>query len=180
MFRKAQFVRKFKGTDIHVLVVEDHVEATGTFMAILRLRGEEVYSNLHEQVDGHEVAPYSHLLRCARKAAVEAVQGGHVKQVAVPALLAEQFVHRLGQAIGRAKLLEVCALNDAETSEGVCHSHDFCDANMVMDQACDDLGIAARPYDEDEAVRERATDLWNKAWDLAKASLKLRRAAPRD
>lgn len=53
----------------------------------------------------------------------------------------------------------------------LCASHDFCDANMAMDEAFDKLGIAA-PGDEGcedgTPEHEAACALWNAAWAMAK------------
>lgn len=53
----------------------------------------------------------------------------------------------------------------------ICASHDFCDANMAMDEAFDKLGIAA-PGDEGcedgTSEHEAACALWNAAWAMAK------------
>lgn len=46
--------------------------------------------------------------------------------------LSVQFSEDLLSDIGRADLLTVIDRNDRETNKSVCHSHDFCDANMTM------------------------------------------------
>lgn len=47
----------------------------------------------------------------------------------------------------------------------VCHSHDFCDANMVMDTAF--KAVTGKEY---EFGNDADTDLTNNAWDTAKAN----------
>lgn len=46
----------------------------------------------------------------------------------------------------------------------VCATHDFCDANMVMAEAF--KNVFGREVDIND---DADTDLWNTAWDLAKA-----------
>lgn len=49
--------------------------------------------------------------------------------------IALQFTRLLHVEIGTTRMDTVVALNREETSRDVCHSHDFCDANMVMHAA---------------------------------------------
>jgi hypothetical protein len=86
--------------------------------------------------------------------------------------LATAFSHVLHEWIGD-RMAEVVKLNGAETMEGVCHSHDFCDANMAMDAAFE-RAFGYSPLDDEQ--RDEADggmsvanmELWNAAWDLAK------------
>jgi hypothetical protein len=77
--------------------------------------------------------------------------------------IGRRFAALLLEDIGRKNLRQVDELNRDELREGVCHSHDFCDANVVMDDAfCDVTGT--RPSD-----KLPVTDpLWERAWDYAK------------
>ena len=60
--------------------------------------------------------------------------------------------------------------NAAEADSGVCHSHDFCDANMAMEEAFHNLGFkTCADIEEESAEKGVATDLWNAAWDAARA-----------
>jgi hypothetical protein len=59
--------------------------------------------------------------------------------------------------------------NAAETDPGVCHSHDWCDANMAMAEAFEHFGLD--PLPEDERASTTATNLWNEAWDAAMPAL---------
>lgn len=90
---------------------------------------------------------------------------GYVARPSAEALC-EKFVEKLIEEIGVKKVGEVRRLNHKEKSAGVCHSHDFCDANMVMLAAY--CGLTK--MDEDAAVLndEKTVALWNSAWDLAK------------
>jgi Protein of unknown function DUF262 len=77
--------------------------------------------------------------------------------------LANRFVELLVQELGASTFQEVVEHNAAETNPSVCHSHDFCDANMVMVVAWHET--VGRHF---EAESERQTAIWSKAWDLAK------------
>lgn len=46
--------------------------------------------------------------------------------------LALEFSQDLHASLGPEQMREVVERNRAETAPGVCHSHDFCDANMVI------------------------------------------------
>lgn len=74
--------------------------------------------------------------------------------------LAREFSRLLVQAIGRKKTLKVNRLNKSEADPAICHSHDFCDANMVMLEAHQNLGI-------DPGQSRADVKLWNDAWNLA-------------
>ena len=69
--------------------------------------------------------------------------------------LARAFSALLVKRIGKAKVKKVNKLNLTETDSGVCHSHDFCDANMVMASAIRRAGLLDDPR------------LWNDAWRFA-------------
>lgn len=50
----------------------------------------------------------------------------------------------------------------------ICASHDYCDANMAMNEAMESLDIAV--FDKEGSISDQATDIWNAAWDIAKAN----------
>lgn len=158
---------------------KDRVDVEGPLNSVLRLSASCTYSNWHEHVNRRENAAYTEMLLTAKRAAAEAVRLRLVESVAVPALVAEQFLHVLGETIGRETLHVVRMRNMAEPDSDVCHSHDFCDANMVMVEAMASLGVDALPEDSD-GMPDEVVDLWNRSWDLAKESLQLRGAIPRD
>lgn len=54
--------------------------------------------------------------------------------------------------------------NAERSNPDVCHSHDYCDANMIMHAA----GIRACGWAEDWDLDE-VSILWNDAWELAQA-----------
>jgi hypothetical protein len=86
----------------------------------------------------------------------------HVVKYVEP--LARRFGAVLQSWLTSAERREILARN-ARGAPRVCHSHDFCDANMAMDQAFRD--VFGRPFnhhsDEDIAI-------FNVAWDRAKAA----------
>lgn len=84
--------------------------------------------------------------------------------------LAHRFTAKLRDWLGDDKMMEVAVLNRKEKHPGICHSHDFCDANQAMVDAWSGLfpKIDMDPGDEMHA------DLINAAWDMAKKSWKTR------
>lgn len=74
--------------------------------------------------------------------------------------LAREFSRLLVRTIGRKKTLQVNRLNKAEADRNVCRSHDFCDANMIMLEAHENLKLI--PGDSREDVKR-----WNDAWSFA-------------
>lgn len=86
-----------------------------------------------------------------------------------PAQLAAAFSVELRNELSPDGIRDVIDLNKDEKHPDVCHSHDFCDANMVM------LAALARLLGVDQdavLVGSREPDeqmtLWNDAWGLAK------------
>lgn len=80
--------------------------------------------------------------------------------------IARDFCQQLHAHLGAAQVAEAAGLNAREPDRHVCHSHDFCDANMAMYTAL--LGDGLDPTEE--GSMERWGDLWDQAWSLAKAS----------
>lgn len=79
--------------------------------------------------------------------------------------LAAQFAALMMNALGREKIAEVNRRN-ANAEVGVCHSHDFIDANEVMEQAFHDFtGRWTRAESEEDAA------LCDAAWIAAKKSM---------
>ena len=61
--------------------------------------------------------------------------------------------------------------NAAQDNPDVCHSHDFCDANMVMQIAAKNLGYAENFDTADTEDRvDDCCNLWNAAWNEAKST----------
>lgn len=74
--------------------------------------------------------------------------------------LAKDFARRLVIEIGLANVAEANKRNKTY-SDGACASHDFCDANMVMDAAFKAV-VGRETGDTDEDLK-----LWANAWDMA-------------
>lgn len=85
------------------------------------------------------------------------------------AQVARAFSSILRQTIGD-RIQDVIARNRAETWPDVCHSHDFTDANEVMEQAFHATGIPVHFTDSPAADFERFCTVWGRAWNIAKES----------
>ena len=82
--------------------------------------------------------------------------------------IARAFAAILAEEIGAANLAEAVRRNSedgADQSEHICHSHDFCDANMCMDEALREHGVVMFA---DGEMPDETVDLFNAAWTLAK------------
>ena len=84
-----------------------------------------------------------------------------------PDALASEFCAVLRSWLTPEQMEEVVRRNKVETHPGICHSHDFCDANEVMLQAARNLGLLSQIEDIDE--RYLVEDIWDEAWNRAKA-----------
>jgi hypothetical protein len=90
-----------------------------------------------------------------------------------PQILAAKFAELLHEQLGRGEMAKVIARNRREPSESVCHSHDFLDANMVMDDAfLQILGYSACDTGGEGigCMSDKCMELWNAAWTIAKNS----------
>lgn len=85
--------------------------------------------------------------------------------------LAVAFCGILAAWLTDDEMAEVVARNKAEQNPGVCHSHDFCDANMAMLEAGvtvfgrEIVDLEGGPLGDHAGV-----ELWNEAWSIAKAA----------
>ncbi len=68
----------------------------------------------------------------------------------------------------RADLKEIRRLNKEEYEEGVCATHDFCDANELMHDAF--VSVMGEFHWEPEAALQADSQLWSEAWNLSKAN----------
>lgn len=78
--------------------------------------------------------------------------------------VAEEFAYVLQDWLTKDEMCVAIHRNRWEKDKQVCHSHDFCDANMAMNEALKKV-IKHRETDE---LDDPKIDLWNKAWALAK------------
>lgn len=84
----------------------------------------------------------------------------HLPTLPTAPLLAIRFCGVLHKWLGVARVQQAAARNAEEPHPSICHSHDFCDANMAMAEAWEGL-TGRRPQDCPEK-------LWDGAWDIAK------------
>jgi hypothetical protein len=80
--------------------------------------------------------------------------------------LAREFGTMIQEAFTRQQFNIMLDRNKAEPAEsGVCHTHDFCDANMYMHEAFEKT-FGREPDTNDDSDLES----WNDAWAIAKAA----------
>ncbi|WP_146124280.1 hypothetical protein [Burkholderia multivorans] len=74
--------------------------------------------------------------------------------------MAQLFSKKLVESHRAEQMMDIIISNRQEENEGVCHSHDYCDANMLMLEV----------FEENNLSMEDAKNyqLWNEVWDLAK------------
>ena len=82
-------------------------------------------------------------------------------------IIARQFAAALTELLGPHTMRAIVDRNASEPHPDVCHSHDYCDANVVMMDAFLSLGF--------ECSSEPAEDsgigfVWDEAWALAKGA----------
>lgn len=73
--------------------------------------------------------------------------------------IADAFETELRAELSADELREAVAANRDEPNPAICHTHDFCDANMVMAAAFE--RVLGRPIDL-QSDADRA--LWGAAW----------------
>lgn len=84
--------------------------------------------------------------------------------------LADGFRRVLRSWLTEAELIEIDARNEQEPEDSnVCHSHDFCDANMAMHGAFSLALHREMVLDSESDEGERDRMLFNDAWEVAKA-----------
>lgn len=80
--------------------------------------------------------------------------------------LAKLFAEKVQEALSRNDLREAIDRNKSEGPQSiVCHTHDFCEANMLMLEAWEEF-FGGEP---DSASEEDAAII-NEAWAIAKAA----------
>jgi hypothetical protein len=89
--------------------------------------------------------------------------------------LAQKFSKVLREWLTPEQMLDVVRLNKDEADKGICHSHDYCDANEAMNEAFKYfMGRDCYLPGDAEEVGEKAVDedmaAWNAAWEIAKRS----------
>ncbi len=87
------------------------------------------------------------------------------------AALAKEFCRILSETLSAEQVAQVLMRNAEEANPSICHSHDFCDANMVMQAALDSFGVDPMSSGEDgKAMSDEIAVLWADAWDMAKGA----------
>jgi len=79
-------------------------------------------------------------------------------------VIADRFAAVLREWLTADEWTEMLERNGAQRDPLICHSHDFCDANMAMDQAFTEF---APEMKVDDVVAEDSVPVWNAAWDIA-------------
>lgn len=87
--------------------------------------------------------------------------------------LAVNFCMVLEEWLSKKEIAEIVKRNNKDEDKGICHSHDFCDANQAMIDAFEKL-FKREPaiyfYESEEEEKQIAEDthLMDLAWSLAK------------
>lgn len=87
-------------------------------------------------------------------------------KLATVACIARLFAYEVVTRLSESELAAARELNRTEQLDYVCHTHDFCDANMLMDAAFVKCGLVED--DGVEVVGPHLQPVWNTAWDVAK------------
>ena len=77
--------------------------------------------------------------------------------------LAREFSKLLVRDLGKRTVRKIDSLNKAQVDPAICHSHDFCDANMVMWEAQENLGLNL----DIGGDKQDDVQLWGDAWSYA-------------
>jgi len=83
--------------------------------------------------------------------------------------LAKLFGEQVQAALSPTQFRAMVDANKADDPlSPVCHSHDYCDANVLMGAAWLDMFGSEFPFADDAADSDM--ELWNDAWAIAKAA----------
>lgn len=83
--------------------------------------------------------------------------------------LADLFSERVKTLLDRAQFNAVLDRNGHDgPGSSVCHTHDFCDANMLMAAAWQEFFGSPVPLGDDWTDED--AEVWNDAWAIAKAA----------
>ncbi len=92
--------------------------------------------------------------------------------------IAKLFSDYIHQSVGDENMAKIVRLTKEEPSESICHSHDFCDANVDMMEAMEVFGFPYEIHDEKEDNSVIDTDkmedyyfVSQKSWGIAKKNL---------
>lgn len=77
-----------------------------------------------------------------------------------------EFSKNLRSVLSSEEMEELVRKNHAEAIPEICHSHDYCDANMVLHEVFMKHGMDVA----DEGGIERWGEMWDAVWNLAKSN----------
>lgn len=79
--------------------------------------------------------------------------------------LPREFGKALRSLLPAEEMQEVVLRNQNESRPGICHSHDFCDANVVLHEVflAHGMDIAV------EGGRDRWGEIWDSVWNVARS-----------
>jgi hypothetical protein len=110
-------------------------------------------------------------LPSADEAKAEQIEAVAIRDNPKIPLLARVFSRVLQEWLMPAEMNQAIARNETAEYKGACATHDFCDANMAMHEAFENLGLKGiSDFETDSPEQVAAMALWNKAWDYAKAN----------
>lgn len=78
--------------------------------------------------------------------------------------LASEFSRVIRETLSEEQLNECRRRNHLQMDRSICHTHDFCDANMAMAEAWENLSSVPCGADCPDGVNAA----WSAAWDFAK------------
>lgn len=88
--------------------------------------------------------------------------------------LAREFSLKLRHYLSEHEMSQVVSLNESEEDPEICHSHDFCDANMIMYEAFiklfDHSCIHLSSLENIQELADKTSGvvgIWNAAWTMA-------------
>lgn len=79
--------------------------------------------------------------------------------------VSNKFSKLINESFSKKELKETIAKNKTAEYENCCATQDYCDANMIMDEAFTQVIGHEIDLQNDEDLQ-----IWNEAWDLSKAS----------
>lgn len=88
------------------------------------------------------------------------------KPLPTTAVVARAFCAALADSLGH-ELDLVREANKRYDDPNVCATHDFCDANMIMDGVMRECGINME-WDSEDGMPAFISDLWDAAWAMAR------------
>jgi len=97
---------------------------------------------------------------------------GSIDLISEPAEVARKFAFLLLRAVGESTYAKIVARNGEANAIG-CASHDYCDANAVMERAFREYDIEfpeVDMFDDDEDARAAFSALWDAAWTAWRAA----------